>query len=331
MGRLPLHRVPRRRRGRARQPQRAAAHPLLPRAARRRCGRRCPSGAWSTARSSSPSPDGLDFDALQQRIHPAESRVSKLAAETPASFVAFDLLALGDDDPASASRFGDGDARSRRRWPTPRPPVHLTPVDHRPRRSPGLVRAVRGRRASTASWPSRRRAPTSPTSACSSRSSTSAPPTASSPATGCTRAATGVGSLLLGLYDDDGRLHHLGVASSFTAARRKELTAELAPYARRRARRPPVGRMGRRRRARAGAAGGCRAAPSSLERRARTCRSRRCVPSWSPRSPTSGSTTAGSATPPASCAGAPTATPTRCTYDQLEVVPPLELHRVFGV
>ena len=42
--------------------------------------------------------DRLDFDALQQRIHPAASRVKKLAAETPASFVAFDLLALGDED-----------------------------------------------------------------------------------------------------------------------------------------------------------------------------------------------------------------------------------------
>ncbi len=41
---------------------------------------------------------GLDFDALLQRIHPAESRVRRLAAETPASFVAFDLLALGDCD-----------------------------------------------------------------------------------------------------------------------------------------------------------------------------------------------------------------------------------------
>ena len=64
-----------------------------------RCGRRCPTGASSTARSSSPTRDGhgLDFDALLQRIHPAESRVRRLAAETPASFVAFDLLALGDE------------------------------------------------------------------------------------------------------------------------------------------------------------------------------------------------------------------------------------------
>src|SRR5436305_8304435 len=42
--------------------------------------------------------DGLAFDTLQNRLHPAASRVKKLAAETPASFVAFDLLAVGDDD-----------------------------------------------------------------------------------------------------------------------------------------------------------------------------------------------------------------------------------------
>ena len=45
-----------------------------------------------------PSAQRIDFEVLQQRIHPADSRVRKLAAETPASFVAFDLLALGDED-----------------------------------------------------------------------------------------------------------------------------------------------------------------------------------------------------------------------------------------
>ena len=55
----------------------------------------------------------------------------------------------------------------------------------------------------------------------------------------------GVGSLLLGLFDDEGNLHHVGVASSFTAARRRELVDELAPLRERRARRPPVARVGR--------------------------------------------------------------------------------------
>src|SRR4051794_19856469 len=75
--------------------------------------------------------DGLDFDALQQRIHPAESRVRRLAAETPASFVAFDVLAYGDDD------ITDRPFTERRALlesmvePTPGgspPSVHLTPI-----------------------------------------------------------------------------------------------------------------------------------------------------------------------------------------------------------
>ena len=72
--------------------------------------------------------------------------------------------------------------------------------------------------------------PISRASARCSRSSTSAPPTASSPASAGTRPAVAlVGSLLLGLYDDNGTLHHVGVTSSFTMARRRELAEELAP------------------------------------------------------------------------------------------------------
>ena len=67
------------------------------------CSRRCPTAASSTARSSSRRPRGLDFDALQLRLHPAASRVAKLAAETPASFVAFDLLAVDGRGPAGSA------------------------------------------------------------------------------------------------------------------------------------------------------------------------------------------------------------------------------------
>ncbi len=71
--------------------------------------------------------NGLDFDALLQRIHPAASRVAKLAAETPASFVAFDLLALGDED-LRPKPFGERRRRLEAALAEAKPPVHLTPA-----------------------------------------------------------------------------------------------------------------------------------------------------------------------------------------------------------
>jgi ATP-dependent DNA ligase len=70
---------------------------------------------------------GLDFWALQQRIHPAASRVSMLAAATPASFIAFDLLALGDDD-LTGEPFAVRRAALERALADAAPPVHLTPI-----------------------------------------------------------------------------------------------------------------------------------------------------------------------------------------------------------
>src|SRR6187200_165202 len=71
-----------------------------------------------------PSPSGLDFDALLQRIHPAESRVRMLAEQTPASFVAFDLLALGDDD-LRPTPFGERRAKLTKALKKAKPPIHL--------------------------------------------------------------------------------------------------------------------------------------------------------------------------------------------------------------
>ncbi len=91
-----------------------------------------------------PGPHGLDFDALQQRIHPAASRVNRLALETPAHVLVFDLLAVGDRDlrPAPLSE--------RRALLTEtvavRSPVHLSPATTDPAVAADLVRAVRGRR-----------------------------------------------------------------------------------------------------------------------------------------------------------------------------------------
>src|SRR4051812_5394718 len=70
---------------------------------------------------------GLDFDVLGQRIHPAESRINRLAVETPASFVAFDLIALGDDD-LRDTPFGERRRLLEGIFGDVTPPLHLTPV-----------------------------------------------------------------------------------------------------------------------------------------------------------------------------------------------------------
>ena len=160
------------------------------------------------------TPRGLDFDALQLRLHPAASRVAKLAKETPARFVAFDLLgrraasppgaAAGRAPRAAGAAAGQGGAAVA-------PDAH----DARPRRSRALAAATSKARASTAWWPSRSPPPTSRASAPCSRSSTCAAPTAWWRGFRWYKEREdAVGSLLLGLYDDAGTLQHVGVASS---------------------------------------------------------------------------------------------------------------------
>ena len=110
------------------------------------------------------SGDRLDFDLLQQRIHPAASRVKKLAAETPASFVAFDLLALGEESYLDKP-FAERRAALEKALARAEAPIHLTAATRRPRRRHGLVHAVRGRRARRRHRQARSTSPTSPTSA----------------------------------------------------------------------------------------------------------------------------------------------------------------------
>src|SRR6058998_1786482 len=80
------------------------------------------------------SGDRLDFEALQQRIHPAASRVNLLAEQTPASFVAFDLLAVGDED-LTERPFAERRARLEEVLAGARPPVHVTPLTDDPARA----------------------------------------------------------------------------------------------------------------------------------------------------------------------------------------------------
>jgi ATP-dependent DNA ligase len=172
---------------------------------------------------------GLDFEALLLRIHPAESRVKMLAEHSPASYVAWDLLALGDEDLRASP------LSARREWlervlAQAPPPVHLSPATtdralaeewFKRFEGAGLdgVMAKRldepykaGERAMVKVKHSR---------------------TADCVVAGFRWHKNGrgtlVGSLLLGLYDDAGTLHHVGVTSAFTNKVRAALVDELAP------------------------------------------------------------------------------------------------------
>jgi ATP-dependent DNA ligase len=171
---------------------------------------------------------GLDFDALQLRLHPAASRVKKLAKETPSSFVAFDVLAAAGrnlmDEPQVARRAALEELlRSVER------PVYLTPVtrdrdialDWLTRFEGAGLDGVIAKPESGAYLPGKR-----------AMIKVKHARTADCVVAGFRWHKSGkdaVGSLLLGLYDDDGVLQHVGVTSSFTTAKRRQLVEELAP------------------------------------------------------------------------------------------------------
>jgi len=174
---------------------------------------------------------GLDFDALQLRLHPAASRVEKLARETPASFIAFDLLALGKRNFMAAPQETRRDALERFLGRV-KPPVHITPMtrDH----------------AVALDWLTRFEGAGLDGVIAKLQSGTYLPGKRAMIKVKHTRTADCVvagfrwhkggkelvGSLLLGLYDDARALQHVGVASSFTMAMRRQLVKELAPLRR---------------------------------------------------------------------------------------------------
>jgi ATP-dependent DNA ligase len=174
------------------------------------------------------SPHGLDFDALQLRLHPAASRVAKLARETPSSFVAFDLLAVDGRDIMAAPQ-KERRARLEHLLAGAGPPVYLTPMT-RDRRTAALwldqfegagLDGVIAKPEDMPYQPGKRamikikHARTADCVVAGFRWYKNDP--------------NAIGSLLLGLYDDEGRLQHVGVTSSFTMAMRRQLTGELAP------------------------------------------------------------------------------------------------------
>jgi ATP-dependent DNA ligase len=174
------------------------------------------------------APSGLDFDALQMRLHPAASRVAKLARETPASFVAFDLLAADGRDIRSEPQ-ASRRAKLERLLAGVRPPVHLTPVtrdrsvavDWLARFEGAGLDGVIAKPLDGAYLPGRR-----------AMIKIKHARTADCVVAGFRWHKSGrdaVGSLLLGLYDHRGALQHVGVTSAFTMAMRRDLVGELAP------------------------------------------------------------------------------------------------------
>jgi ATP-dependent DNA ligase len=176
----------------------------------------------------SASGDRLDFDALQQRIHPAASRVRLLAARTPASLVAFDLLALDAED-LMAVPFARRRALLAEALAEAAAPVHLTPATDDLDQAREWFDAFEG-----AGLDGVVAKPLDGTYQPGKRAmfKIKHERTADCVVAGFRwhKAGGVVGSLLLGLYAPDGRLQHVGVAASFSMARRRSLLDELAPY-----------------------------------------------------------------------------------------------------
>lgn len=175
-------------------------------------------------------PQGLDFDALTQRIHPAASRIKLLSEQTPASIVFFDLLAL-DDEELRTQPFSIRRQRLEQLLAQVKPPLHLTPATTD--------------RTQAQDWFSRFEG----AGLDGVMAKSPAGPYESDKRTmlkikherDCDCVVAGfrwhkrgentlVGSLLLGLYDSHGKLQHVGTCASFTEAKRRELVDFLAPY-----------------------------------------------------------------------------------------------------
>ncbi len=188
-----------------------------------------------------PDGRGMDFDSLQLRLHPAESRVRRLSKEIPSSFIAFDLLAIGDEDlrarplaerRASLEEVMDGCA----------PPLYLSPRTDDPSMAEGWLTdfevagldGVVAKRLDSVYRPGERemrkvkRLRTADCVVLGFRWAKDA-------------ANEAVGSLLLGLYGENGELHQVGFTSGFTQSYRREMLKELEPYRSGKSEAPPPG------------------------------------------------------------------------------------------
>ena len=173
------------------------------------------------------TPDGLDFDALQQRIHPADSRVTMLAEKTPASFIAFDVLAVGSED-LRARPLVERRARLEEELRGSVEPIHVTPHtrDIELARDwferfegaglDGLIakRLDQPYQAGKRGWIKYKHSRTADCVVIGFRWSAD---------------RSTLGALLLGLYDEEGNLHYVGHTSSFSVGEKRELLKKLEP------------------------------------------------------------------------------------------------------
>ena len=281
----------------------------------------------------------LEFESLQLRIHPAVSRVAMLAAKTPASLVAWDLLCVADRD-LTGVPFADRRALLEQALSGARPPLHLTPItgdrnqaaDWFERFEGAGLDGVMAKDRAGAYQPGKRtmlkvkHRRTADCVVAGLRWHRGAP-------------EQRVGSLLLGLFDDAARLHHVGVVGSFSAARRRDLVAELRPYREVDETHPWHDRISAAVAAGTGNTATEQPAPShALRVPGSTSRwSSGKDLSWVPLRPElvvevsydhmQGTRLRHTAQ---FVRWHPDKRPAECTYDQLEVIPPYELHRIFG-
>ena len=242
---------------------------------------------------------GLDFEALQQRIHPADSRVRMLAEKTPASFIAFDLLALGDID-FTAQPFSERRAVLVDALAGSGPSMHVTPATTELATAQRWFDEFEGAgldgviaKPLTITYQPDKRI----------MFKIKHERTADCVVAGYRVHKSGndaIGSLLLGLYQDDGTLASVGVIGAFPMAERRRLFAELQPLVTSFDDHPwnwAAHEAGSAHRARTSSPAGTRA---------RTCRSCRCGPTALSRCATTTWKVSGSGTPPSSTAGGPT-------------------------
>ena len=177
----------------------------------------------------------LDFDALSLRIHPAASRIKLLAEQTPAAIIFFDLLAIGPDDSPDQDRrtapFAERRATLERLLAEAKAPLHLTPAsreravaeDWFQRFEGAGLDGVIAKRLDSAYEPDKR-------SMLKIKHERDCDCVVAGFRWHKDGEGTLIGSLLLGLYDDAGKLQHVGSCASFPQTKRRELVGFLAPY-----------------------------------------------------------------------------------------------------